>query len=252
MGVYFTVVLVFQDFNVNLSIWNKKIESPIHFMSLNLGGGSNSKYIKSLMRQQNPDVFLFQEAALNSIKKVFDASWQVQCDGGLCISSKYPYRKIGAFNRKMISGWGNFAVYYELNVNGKILPVMNLHLETPRHILSPLLNLHIDWRGIENFYDKKLLQTSLLNTWAMSQSSFVMSGDFNMTTSESLYKKRFSNVKNAFNLAGFGFNFTKYTAWHGVRIDHLLTSFNIDIISATTMPSLGGDHRAISVIIDLP
>lgn len=152
----------------------------------------------------------------------------------------------------MISGWGNFAAYYEFDIEGKKLPLMNVHLETPRPILFDLLHLSIDWRAVKIFHENKSLQTSLLTTWASSQPYFVMAGDFNMTTNESLYHDYFSSFKNSIDEAGFGINYTKFTAWHGVRIDHILTSNNIKVENAKVTPSLGGDHRAIVSTINLP
>lgn len=249
---FYTIILVnFQDANLNIPV-SIETSNSIKLLSLNMGGGSNSKYLKTLMKREDPDVFLFQETSIGSVKEIFSQPWQLQCDSGLCIASKYPFNKVGELNRRMFGGWGNFATYYNLDINGKSLPLMNVHLETPRHILSVLLGLSIDWQGITKFRDNKSLEASLISKWASSQPYFVMSGDFNMTTNESLYRDYFLSFKNALDTVGFGFNYTKYTSWHGVRIDHVLTSDNIQIERAEVMPSLGGDHRAIVINIALP
>ena len=129
---------------------------------------------------------------------------------------------------------------------------MNVHLATPRNIISDLLHRSINWRSIRLFRENKSLQTSLLKTWADNQPQFIMAGDFNMTLNESLYHDDFSSYQNAIDEAGFGLNYTKYTSWHGVRIDHVLSSNNIIINSAKVMPSLGGDHRAVITTFSLP
>lgn len=217
-----------------------------------MGGGSAGKYLKTLMTRENPDVFLFQETSLQNIDDAFNSSWNYQCDKGLCIASKFSFKKIGEFSRRTFGGWGNFAAYYELNINGKTLPLMNVHLETPRHILSELIGLSINMRNIENYRENKSLEASMLSTWASSQSNFVMAGDFNMTINESLYRDYFYSYQNALNIAGLGANYTKYTSWHGVRIDHTLASSNMSFERADVMPSLGGDHRAVVTVISLP
>jgi endonuclease/exonuclease/phosphatase (EEP) superfamily protein YafD len=249
--IYLIVLANFQDINFNIPS-NNENTSTFKLLSLNMGGGSAGKYLKTLITRENPDVLLFQETYLKYIDDVFVSSWNYQCDNGLCIASKYPYKKLGEFSRRIFGGWGNFAVYYELNINGKTLPLMNVHLETPRHILSELIGLSINMRNIENFRENKSLEASMLSTWASSQSNFVMAGDFNMTTNESLYRDYFYSYQNALSIAGLGANYTKYTSWHGVRIDHTLASSNINFERADVMPSLGGDHRAVVTIISLP
>ncbi|WP_426357628.1 endonuclease/exonuclease/phosphatase family protein [Pseudocolwellia sp. HL-MZ19] len=245
------VLVNFQDININTQS-NDESASSFKLLSLNMGGGSAGKYLKTLMARENPDVFLFQETSLKNIEGVFDATWNYQCDKNLCIASKYSFTKIGEFSRRIFGGWGNFAAYYELSINGKTLPLMNVHLETPRPILSDLIGLSINMRDIESFRENKSLEASMITTWASSQSNFVMTGDFNMTTNERLYRDYFYSYQNAFNTAGLGVNYTKYTSWHGVRIDHTLASNNMTIERADVMPSLGGDHRAIVTIISLP
>ncbi len=248
---YVIVLVHFQDININIQS-SAQESSSLKILSLNMGGGSRSKYLETLIVRENPDIFLFQETYQNNIDNVFDSTWEYQCDKGLCIVSKYPFKKIGEFSRRIFGGWGNFATYYELNINGTTLPLMNVHLETPRHLLSDLMGLSITMKNIESFRENKSLEASMLTAWASSQSNFVMAGDFNMTTNESLYRDYFSVYKNALDTAGLGINYTKYTSWHGVRIDHTLTSNNITIEQADVMPSLGGDHRAIMTVISLP
>jgi len=244
------VVISFQDMQLGFPSNDDNVKT-IDILSLNLGGGSKSKYLKSIMHNQDPDVLLFQEAKISSLKKLFVSPWQVECEGGLCIASKFNFKLVGKYNRKIISGWGDFATFYEVYIKDKTLPVMNLHLETPRTILSDLMSFSINWRYIKTFRENKELQASMITAWANSQTQFIMAGDFNMTTNESLYEDYFSFYQNAIDEAGFGINYTKFTSLHGVRIDHVLTSRNIETKSAKAMPSLGGDHRAILTSIVL-
>lgn len=245
------VLLQFQDFQLNLPA--KTVNDPaLKLISLNMGGKTSKKYLKNLIKREQPDIFLFQETLIEKLNGVFDKPWQLQCDAGLCIASQYPYKKIGEQSRRIFKGWGNFAVYYEVDIEGKTLPLMNVHLETPRSILSDLLGLAFDWQEVKRFRENKSLETALISTWASSQPYFVMAGDFNMTIDESLYNDYFSSFQNAIDTAGFGINFTKYTSWHGVRIDHVLASNHITFSKAKVLSSLGGDHRAILTEIVLP
>jgi len=245
------ILLQFQDFQLNVS--TKTVSDPaVKLISLNMGGKTSKKYLKNLIKREQPDIFLFQETLIEKLNGVFDTHWKLQCDAGLCIASQYPYKKIGEQSRRVFKGWGNFAVYYEIDVKGKTLPLMNVHFETPRSILSDLLGLAFDWQEVERFRENKSLETALISSWASSQPYFVMAGDFNMTVDESLYKDYFLSFQNAIDMAGLGINFTKYTSWHGVRIDHVLASKNITFSKAKVLSSLGGDHRAILTEIVLP
>ncbi|MEO9508592.1 MAG: hypothetical protein ABJG28_05350, partial [Nonlabens ulvanivorans] len=167
------IFIHFQDINFNI---NPSQETPqsIKLISLNMGGGSQGKYLETLMKRERPDIFLFQETYLKYIDNTFDSLWQYQCDNGLCIASQYPFNKVGEFSRRIFGGWGNFAAYYEVDINGKTLPLMNVHLETPRTLLSALINLSVNFKEVDNFYENKSLEASMISTWASSHSMFVM------------------------------------------------------------------------------
>ena len=90
--IYLIVLANFQDINFNIPS-NNENTSTFKLLSLNMGGGSAGKYLKTLMTRENPDVFLFQETSLQNIDDAFDSSWNYQCDKGLCIASKFSFKK---------------------------------------------------------------------------------------------------------------------------------------------------------------
>ena len=240
-----------QDFKVDL-FSSLPDGQAVKVLSLNIGGGYNAKYLKSILLSESPDVVLLQEAKADNVKGVFPTSWKQECKGGLCIASKFTFKHIGEFNRKLISGWGNFANYYELSVNEDILPIMNVHLETPRSVLSNAMHLHIDWSSIKLLNNNKTFESSLIKTWVAGQRNFVIAGDFNMVSEERLYQDYFSPLKSVIEESGNGVVYTKYTAWHGVRIDHILVSNDIYVGKTNVLKSIGGDHRAIVTTLYLP
>ncbi len=247
----FLVYLYHQDFHLNIFTANDHGDE-IKVMSLNIGGGFNSKYLKNALRIAKPDVVLLQEARIGDVKDVFPDTWLKECIGGLCLASKYKFKRLGEFDRKIISGWGHFANYYELSINGKSLPIMNIHLETPRNILSNVINLQIDWHEVSAFNDKKSIQSTLIEAWVDGQDQFIIAGDFNMTKEEQLFKQYFSKYTSVIEEAANGITYTKYTSWHGVRIDHILISDQLNVSKTKVLSSVGGDHRAILTTIILP
>lgn len=225
---------------------------PIKLLSLNMGGGSHLTSFKLLVEQQKPDIVLLQESRKEYLTQTVPAHWHQECVGGLCIASKYAFKRKGVFNRKVIAGWGNFAAYYELDIAGQTLPLMNLHLETPRSIIMGLLSRYINWSDIDVFHEKKILQTTLIKAWADAEPYFVMAGDFNMTVNERLFQHQFSSYQNALSKVGVGVVYTKYTSWHGIRIDHVLASTQILIHQAEVLSGIGGDHRSTVTQLSLP
>jgi endonuclease/exonuclease/phosphatase family metal-dependent hydrolase len=247
----FIVYFNYQDFQISIPT-STQPGTTVKILSMNIGGGVNTKYLKNTLHREQPDIILLQEANLQHVKDIFPESWVNECDGGLCFASNYTFKRVGEFERKIISGWGHFANYYELSINGQTLPIMNLHLETPRHILSDALHLNVNWSAIKEFNEKKSTQSQLIETWLAGQSGFVMAGDFNMTVEEQLFQKHFSQFKSAVEEGANGVAYTKYTKWHGVRIDHVLVSDDLRIEDTRILPSVGGDHRAILTTIILP
>ena len=66
-----------------------------------------------------------------------------------------------------------------------------------------------------------------------------------MPQDENIYQDSFAHLNNAIDQKGIGFNATKHTSWHGVRIDHVLYSNNFQLIDVKVVNSFSGDHRPI-------
>src|SRR5207302_2115505 len=120
---------------------------------------------------------------------------------------------------------GNGAVgYYDLQTPGGLFHFVNVHLATPRE-------------GLQEMIDSRLEGVSTLraNTAMRRHESEVASrrvrevclplllaGDFNLPVESAVYGQYWSQFSNAFSAAGLGLGHTKFTRWHGVRIDHIL------------------------------
>jgi endonuclease/exonuclease/phosphatase (EEP) superfamily protein YafD len=117
--------------------------------------------------------------------------------------------------------------------------------------------------GIEALMDKKLGGISAMKAvtksqetesfhaseWAKKYDGGVVVGDFNLQTKNPIFQKYWSYFKDAFSKQGNGFGYTKYTRWHGVRIDHVLTDQRWKIVRAYVGDDVGSDHRPL--IVDL-
>jgi endonuclease/exonuclease/phosphatase (EEP) superfamily protein YafD len=46
-------------------------------------------------------------------------------------------------------------------------------------------------------------------------------------------------------VAGWGYGYSKFTRWHGLRIDHVLADDNWRVANSYVADDHGGDHRPV-------
>ena len=84
-----------------------------------------------------------------------------------------------------------------------------------------------------------------MSLWSQNKNHTLIVGDFNMPQDENIYQRYFGDLSNAVDNKGFGFNATKFTSWHGVRIDHILYSDDFRLKAVEVINSIKGDHRPV-------
>ena len=224
---------------------------PAEFVSLsaNLGNMKSAEALAQLMQQHNVDVALFQEAKPDKLSEVANAGWQVLCDAGLCIASRHMFSVEHTLSRKVIAGYGNFAIIYRLTTASTGISLVNVHFETPRPALESLIHLHPDSTALKQRQDDRALQATLISEWAQAQSGpLIIAGDFNMPVLSPLYRRFFAPFGNAVSAKPAGvLNYTKYTRWHGIRIDHQLYAGGLQPVSSAVLTLPGADHRPVLV-----
>ena len=80
--------------------------------------------------------------------------------------------------------------------------------------------------------------------------SLVVAGDFNSPPESSVLRRHWGDLGNAFRSAGFGFGHTKFTSWHGVRIDHILYGPTWGCRYCAVGPDVGSDHRPVLAVLE--
>ena len=165
----------------------------------------------------------------------------------MAIGSRFPLGEANILARHYPNEHNAVAVACEINVEGNAYTFINVHLPTPRPGLAALWNEGVD--GIDALKEviayRDDVSSNVSQKIADIENTAVVCGDFNMPQESFLYRRDWSTYQNAFASVGQGFGYTKCTRWHGVRIDHVLTSHQWRATSASVEDSLGGDHRPV-------
>jgi len=246
-------VLYLLIFYINIELPLKKVftaneKGDLRVMTSNLGGigkQENNYKLLAQIKYSRAEVIAFQEATAIDVRKNVPANWNVECMLASCIASIYKITSVDSNNRRFLGGWGNIGALFKVDVKGESVFVLNVHLETPR-------------KGIENFQLSKLnldplynnarnryIEANIVKDWVNKKSPLIILGDFNMPIESGIYRDFFSDYNNAFNEAGVGVGYTKYTKLIGVRIDHILVDDSFDVINAWVGENVGSDHRAV-------
>ena len=248
----------------NFSLEDKaKLPGQLRVLTFNQGGTPNSDLLRQYAEKMQIDVMLFQESHRRKVPKMSEAGWQRSCQLRLCVVSRYPFRIEERIKRQRKKSGGHAGVSYKLKLRldpqgiqpkgsqeeaGKkiVLNLYNVHLDTPRKALESIIGLNEQASGMieENFGDRSR-ESKIISESAKAQRHSLIAGDFNLMINDPLYRKYWREFKNTYSEAGAGFGSTKYTRWHGVRIDHILISPNITVHQAWVGPDLGGDHRPV-------
>lgn len=219
-------------------------------VSYNIGGGGSKKELKLLVKYIKPDILLLQEARRINLAKLFSDDYVSECLSGLCILSKYPFTRTRTLDRKLFGGWGQFAAFYHIATPNGQLSLANIHLETPRSVLMGVIYRDFDQVFAEKIEDNRQFEVDLINVWATNnQQNTVIVGDFNMPGDENLFRQSFSDLHEAVEVKGFGYNDTKYTSWFGVRIDHILYTPDMYLVDVEVFKLLKGDHQPLMAIL---
>lgn len=250
---FFAVSFFYFGFHLPNNIFSAKTEEqPLPIMSINLGGGvANPELIKQLIVDEQLVLIAFQETPKREAKKIVPQGWDLHCIGQMCLASAYKIMFLNSQSRKILGGWGHFGLLYQVQINERKINIMNLHLETPRKGFEDFQLSKLNLDAIFKNTEQRYIESSIISSWVENKRPLIILGDFNMTIESAIYREEFGEYKNAFNEAGFGFGFTKYMRYLGVRIDHILTDESFNIIEAKTGSNVGSDHVPILATVML-
>lgn len=225
----------------------------LRVMSINMGGGASLELLRDRIDLERPDVVVVQEITPDLLPKIFDETWHVFSDGGLCVASQFSILRTDALPGQPPNRWSSPAAAAEIQTERGNAWIIGVHLETPRWGFEGLkLNrsgLH-GGDGVKEGIERRRQESEQVLKWiAGHEGPKIIAGDFNMPTESRIYQRYWSGWTNSFSSVGAGYGFTKFTEWHGVRIDHILCNWGWRVNSVGVGASVGGDH--CPVIADL-
>ncbi|HZW30474.1 MAG TPA: endonuclease/exonuclease/phosphatase family protein [Isosphaeraceae bacterium] len=219
----------------------------LRVLTCNTGGKSlRAGALAELIAATRPDLVAVQEGSVRSLPATtWPDGWQLQTT----VASRYPIRKVEKLGPNTFGGYG-FITRFDLETPGGLVHFFNLHLETVRHGLEPMLfHKRRPWTAAPELTANlavRARESAAASAWVRQVSGPVLiAGDFNMPTDSAIYQQCWSPYTNAFSSAGLGFGYTKFTRWHGIRIDHVLAGPGWRCRRAWVGPDVGSDHRPV-------
>lgn len=151
---------------------------------------------------------------------------------GMAIFSKFPMLESGiVFEAK---GTVNGAIYTDLNINGKITRVYNIHLASMNLELRENTGLSKIWYIFKRLkfgaIERNQQINKLISHTKSSPHPFIICGDLNETPYTFNYREMSRAYSNTFEEVGRGFGFTLNEIPYWLRIDHQFHSDDIKAI----------------------
>ena len=269
---------VLRILNWNVSSWD---EANKH----KNGGHSHRKDMLALIRAQNPDILCLQEFFEFESSNYYEPNIPaVKAMGypyyyfvphyfrynkayrmGVAIFSKYPIDDTAVVPYKLNSAADNL-IYSDINVNGKIIRLMTIHLQSVR--FNP-----VDYEGInrirntddEGLEASRTILSKIIKAyrWRSSQADqvreeidksphpVILCGDFNDVPNSYTYFKIRGDMKDAFLAKGAGIGKTLRILGPTLRIDYILADKSLEVAQFDKFNVPYSDHYPIMADIRL-
>lgn len=245
--------------------WRRLLPAPagdhVRVVSFNADGGRvAAQILPSMLDRWDAQIVALQECGeeLAAVARRVPG-WHVHTSRDLCFLSRFPIRDSAVMDRSALDrikqsepdapGGAGYVVRFVLDGPRGPIRAANLHLETPRKGFEGLMSG--DRRRMRNNTEIRGIEAKLAREWVTSGTGpLVVLGDFNTPVESVFFQEQWSDLADAFSVAGTGFGITKHNGWIGVRIDHVLASDEWHVERATVDAQQRlSDHSAL--IVDL-
>ncbi len=217
------------------------------------GGEGGSDRVQQLIYQESPDVVALQELGPEG-ELSLPEDWYVVREGSFLIASPYPVKNVQTWYRlNPPEKWAPLrALYAVIEYPGRNVAVCNIHLTSPHHGLTDVLDRHTfvslnRTERLKQLNELREQESETLSAWIRELPQVdVLMGDFNLPVESRIYRRFWDSYPNVFSEAGLGVGYTRWVTLHnfqyGVRIDHVLTSDDWVPIECRIGRDIGSDH----------
>jgi len=255
LGVALMSFLGFWEFNVpweNLLAGSGESGPTLRVLTCNVQARDlKIPNLADFVEATQPDVVCLQECSLADPLAVLGGEgWYCRSVGEFCLASRYPILDFEELHRPDRKN-RIIAVRARLSRSGKAIPIIAVHLMTPRLGLQPIIDRQEE--GIDSFRAIATVQrfeSELLRRWVKgAPESIVLAGDFNLTAEHALFRRDWSGYRDAFSWTSWGLGHTMFTRHVGLRIDHILCGPAWQPRRCEVGPDVGSAH--LPVVADL-
>jgi vancomycin resistance protein VanJ len=225
----------------------------LRVMTHNVGGSRvTAEALDRLMKAEGVDIAALQECPLYDYGMA-RLGWRFYYGGDLCLVSRYPFTVLDV--RDPDNAWrsaGHDPNRFQIDSPIGRFELLNVHLGTIRGGLEALGGGGP--RALRRFvYNRDEAAAESRRARDRTRGGIlpvVVAGDFNLPVESAIYRANWGDLWNAFSTCGRGFGHTKFTRVFGIRIDHVLTSYQWGYANARVLSSpYGGDHAPL--VVDL-
>ena len=212
-----------------------------------------SQTMKLYFEEENPDVICIQEYYLPNSVDFSEYPYRYEhfknpsIKLGNAIFSKYPLLNKGAFD---FEDTGNNTIYADVIKDTDTIRIYSVHLESIGILpeVSALQNADNSRlrRRMTTAFEKQQFQIDAIHNHKESTNNpVIICGDFNNTPFSYSYRKMKDTMQDAFREQGTGLGTTFLFDRFPLRIDYILASEELGVISFKTLKNTFSDHYAI-------
>jgi endonuclease/exonuclease/phosphatase (EEP) superfamily protein YafD len=221
-------------------------------LTCNLGGGTvDLVQLADLIRQRDVGLVCLQECTAKNSEILFSSlGWNRRHKGNMAIGSIHPLGKVGVHAEyPKAHFFAKATIGCDVLIPGqRAFYAVSIHLPTFRPALEELRRFRLDAGpgAMAEMADKyRSIAKQAADSMEELSTPVVIAGDFNVPTESVFYREFWDSKINAFSAAGTGLGHTKFTRWHGVRIDHILSDASWTPVHSEVCPDVGSDHHPV-------
>jgi vancomycin resistance protein VanJ len=206
----------------------------------------NPAALAQLISSVNPDVVALQEWT-SRFDPLFDSSWNTRREGELFIASRLSIGSVTTIEGSDWAGPGQATTFTITTTFGKV-NITNLHLASPHSQFEDVLDRGTNAGSrIESNSKTRLIQSRAVRLAVanLGGGMTLLMGDFNTPDDSAIFRTAWTDLSDAFRVAGWGFGYTYHAKKTLLRIDHILASSGWQCDRCWVGPDIGSPHRPL-------